>query len=575
MARMIPPVYDTESTPPGEVDVFNKLKDHAPANWVVLHSFDLPQHIRQQQGEMDFVVVIPETGVVCLEVKSHQSVRRQANGMWVLGSSDPEPRGPFKQANEAMHSLRQRITKRSPELRDVPFVETVVFTHCTFDVEAIEWERWQVIDEPSIRVNGLATMVERTIRSQREKLRNTPSARGWFNEGNRAPTDSQLEAIVRIMRPRVEMAQSPKSRRTRAAGEMKKFTEEQYTALDANWRNSRVVYSGAAGVGKTFLAMEQARRSASQGKSVILCCYNRLLGEWLKSEMEPEGAGISVGTFHSLLAKLFQIDIPSEPSNKFFAEELPEKAFAALADGSPHYQAFDEIIVDEAQDLCTKVYLDLFDLLLKGGLKDGNFKFFGDFDHQLIFGSVDGRDYLSELTSYSNFELMTNCRNRPRIGSLAAGLFETESYRRFLRPDDNVEADWISFDSHETQISELTAILERIRNEGYESSEIAILSSISDESGAAHTALPSSLRQRLSPARNPGIGKSRTSTIQAFKGLEARVVIVTDIANIRSSEEVHLFYTAITRATDRLFVLVDADAVPDLLEIMTRRNSND
>ena len=107
MARMIPPVYDTESTPPGEVDVFNKLKEHAPEDWVVFHSFDLPKHIRQQQGEMDFVVVIPDNGVVCLEVKSHQSVRRQANGMWVLGANDPDPRGPFKQANEAMHSLRQ------------------------------------------------------------------------------------------------------------------------------------------------------------------------------------------------------------------------------------------------------------------------------------------------------------------------------------------------------------------------------------------------------------------------------------------------------------------------------------
>ena len=569
---MIPPVYDIESTPPGEVDVFNKLKDHAPDDWVVLHSFDLPKHIRQQQGEVDFVVVIPGNGVVCLEVKSHQSVRRNANGMWVLGTHPPEVKGPFKQSNSAMHSLRERVIRRSPELNDVPFADAVVFTHTPFDVESIEWERWQVIDEPSIRANGLVAMVERTIRSQREKLRNTPAARGWFAEGNRAPTESQSEALVRIMRPRFEMAQSPKSRRNRAAGEMKKFTEEQYTALDANRRNSRVVYSGAAGVGKTFLAMEQARRSALQGKSVILCCYNRLLGEWLKSEMEPQGAGISVGTFHSLLANLFQIEIPSEPSNKFFAEELPEKALAALADGSPYYQAFDEIIVDEAQDLCTKVYLDLFDLLLKGGLRDGHFKFFGDFDHQLIFESVDGRDDLSELASYSNYELMTNCRNRPRIGYDAANLFETESYRSFLRPDDNVDSVWKRFDSHENQVSELTTILERIREEGYESADIAILSPISDENGAAHTSLPSPLRQRLSPARNAGIGKTKTSTIQAFKGLEARVVIVTDVFTIKSSEQVHLLYTAITRATDRLFVLLSDDAALDLKNIIKGGN---
>ena len=45
---------------------------------------------------------------------------------------------------------------------------------------------------------------------------------------------------------------------------------------------------------------------------------------------------------------------------------------------------FDYLIVDEAQNLCDEMFLNLQNALLEGGLKDGRWIMFGDFTNQNI-----------------------------------------------------------------------------------------------------------------------------------------------------------------------------------------------
>jgi hypothetical protein len=129
MARMIPNTIDASKSPPGEVTIFEMLRDRTPDSWTVLHSLDLPAHVRQVEGELDFLVLIPGSAVICLEVKSHERVSRGADGRWRLGHDEPELRGPFRQASEQMHSLRKRLSS-SALLAGVPFVSAVVFPRC-------------------------------------------------------------------------------------------------------------------------------------------------------------------------------------------------------------------------------------------------------------------------------------------------------------------------------------------------------------------------------------------------------------------------------------------------------------
>src|SRR5437762_16292 len=114
MARLIPPVAPGDLKSPGESLLFRLFSSDA-SNWTVLHSLDLPDHIRQVSGEADFVVIAPGQGVLVVEVKGVDAVRR-VDGMWYFGKhTSGEARGPFRQAEEAMHSIRNRLIKRLPE----------------------------------------------------------------------------------------------------------------------------------------------------------------------------------------------------------------------------------------------------------------------------------------------------------------------------------------------------------------------------------------------------------------------------------------------------------------------------
>jgi hypothetical protein len=60
------------------------------------------------------------------------------------------------------------------------------------------------------------------------------------------------------------------------------LTEHQAVILDAIRLLNRVEIRGGAGSGKTFLAMEQARRLAQRGQRVALVCYSHGLASYLE-----------------------------------------------------------------------------------------------------------------------------------------------------------------------------------------------------------------------------------------------------------------------------------------------------
>jgi len=113
---MIPATIDPETPSPGERDAFSRLEsDPLAEQWIVIHSLNLPHHQRQISGELDFVLLVPNKGVLCLEIKAARTVACR-DGLWFYGREGKgDPRGPFRQAADGMHSLRERLIKRRPE----------------------------------------------------------------------------------------------------------------------------------------------------------------------------------------------------------------------------------------------------------------------------------------------------------------------------------------------------------------------------------------------------------------------------------------------------------------------------
>lgn len=567
MALMIPSFIDPHTSSPGEREVFGVLKADAPADWTVLHSVNLPLHGRQLEGELDFLVLIPGRAAVCVEVKAHHKVSRDANGLWRMGNGAPAARSPFVQASEAMHSLSGRLKAADPVLGGIPFVSAVVFTHCVFDAPATEWDSWQAIDEQVISQRGLAAALLGVASNFRQKCLSSRAA--WFRDEHLRPTPEDCAKIAGRIRPAFEKAQSPKARRAKRMEALDRFTQEQFKALDSLEMNPRVVFSGAAGTGKTFLAVEAARRSAAGGKKTLLCCFNRMLGDWLKVQDVASDDVAEVGTLHSLMLRITGEHPGDSPPGAFW-DGLPSRAEECLlADGSPWAGAFDVLVIDEAQDLLDKKYLDVLDLLLVGGLSSGSYRMFGDFDGQAIFTHEDGRQVLNQHSSPTYYALRENCRNQPPIGRLAASTSGLPNlYDRFRRPEDGATPDFKPYASTDEQLAMLDESINAVRAEGHQLGDIVILSVRAD--GAwKHLSPPNA--DRLSSATGLPGTKIRCGTVQGFKGLDAPAVIITDVDEVTTAYGRQLLYIACSRATERLIVHVAREVTPDLIELVMQR----
>ena len=70
MATMIPARIDSDEVSAAERRVFGLLEnDPGTTDWTVLHSLGIARRATGPYGEIDFVIIIPAKGVICLEVK--------------------------------------------------------------------------------------------------------------------------------------------------------------------------------------------------------------------------------------------------------------------------------------------------------------------------------------------------------------------------------------------------------------------------------------------------------------------------------------------------------------------------
>lgn len=558
------PAFCPDDAPRGEKAVYAALRESSETgDWVVLHSLPIANHVRQVEGEADFVVIVPNTGILVIEVKSHQSIDRRSDGTWKLGTDAPTARGPFRQAGEAMHSLRGYLEKKHVDLRSVPMLSAVWFTGVrarTMLPTNPEWHDWQILDSDDL--NAAPAAVVRTLTAGTKHLDGKIK---YFSYGGVGPDGETADRIAAMLRPKFELATVAGDRRRARRSQLISFIEEQFLALDAVAENRSVLFSGPAGSGKTFLAMESARREVATGRQGLLLCFNRFLGKRLGADM-ADLDGLTVGTFHQELLRLARVtQAPDNPTPGFWSEELPERAMEALMDGGAALVS-DFLIVDEIQDIATEPYLDVLDLMVDGGLKEGRVLLFGDFERQAIFENETGRERLRTRAPYlTSHKLMQNCRNLPRIGYQVNLLCHLQpGYQQFRRLDDGVDPTFRQYRAGQDQSALLVAAIRGLRDEGYELNEIVVLSPQRDNSTAA-TTNDQWLRQILKaadglPARP---GQVQYSTIHAFKGLEAPAVVVTDLDHQAATTDNFdsLLYVGLTRATDRLIALIETNTL--------------
>jgi hypothetical protein len=451
------------------------------------------------------------------------------------------------------------------------FWSAVAFPFLEFKVTSDEWHSWQAIDSPRFRRQPLASLVAGILRNARSFLNAQPSA-GWFHETDKFPNQQQAASVARILRPSFEFSEKAPDRRARQQAEILRYTEEQFAALDAMADNERVLFTGPAGTGKTVLALEATRRASDAGKKVLFVCFNRLLGRWLSQHPVALQSTVTTGTFHQYLLRVAGAALPPEPDGSFWNDTLPEGAISKLLDGHADAARFDLLVADEVQDLLSAPYLDVFDLILQGGLAGGRWLLFGDFERQMLYGQ--GRDRAEELLrtrfgSFAKCSLRVNCRNTPRVATLSHLLGKlTPNYSRVLRPDDRIEPVISYYSTPSRQRRELVNTLERLFRESFAGDDIVLLSPKAGSHCAAAGITEMPWSGQLAPFEQAVPGQIRYTTIQSFKGLDSPAVVVTDIEHLASEHFSSLFYVATTRALERLCIIVHETAKPDILKAL-------
>jgi superfamily I DNA/RNA helicase len=333
---------------------------------------------------------------------------------------------------------------------------------------------------------------------------------------------------------------------------IREFTEEQFEVLESARFNSRCLFQGQAGTGKTVLALELARRKIKDGKKVGLFCYNKRLGESLEESFSKLSQTLNINQSYSgpfyryLLSNTELSDYREQGSNEFYAEELPIQFL--LDNEYPEEQKFDTIIVDEAQDLINEYNLEVFDEMLKGGISNGNWAFFGDLTKQAIY--VNDPDsaitLLENKASFTNVPpLRINCRNTRKVArqnTIMTGVAEP-AFKPESPEGDSVN---IEFPAPNRQLHQVEAAVQSLDEQGIPLNNVSILAPFR----YSNTILPES--SYLSQKFQEGL---EFSTIHAFKGLENEYIIITGFEDLQSELSQMLLYIGLSRARQKLFLI--------------------
>lgn len=579
MARMIPSVISPDTKSTAEKRIFKWFSEaEGTDNWIVLHSLGLAKHVTLIHGEIDFLVIAPNYGVFALEVKGGR-VKRE-DGMWFFtnkeGATSKKSRGPFEQAWDGIHSvmgdrLKEKLDSSHLHISNLLYGIGVMFPDIEYENVGVDEETWQVFDCND--GNNVKDFIIRLSNGAKEKWKETY---GFFSD-DKLPTNRDAKYLAGILRADFDKAVAMRAKIRYAEQELLELTQEQYKCLDQLEENRRGIIYGPAGTGKTLLAVEEAKKKTLMNNKVALFCYNNSLGQWYQDYFETAPEAVKpdyIGTFHGFLMKIVKgkgktIEIPNDEAEKdsFYSETLPFYAMEVLMEDPCE---FDEIIIDEAQDLITDNYIDIFDLIIKKGFDHGNWKFFGDFTRQAIYADTmtakDMFEFIESKTSFIRYKLTINCRNTKQICSEIQTVTGFEPPSELWSKIEGIPVEYNIFADLNEEYEKLKELLERLNSKNIDASSITILSPYRREKSVVDV-----FDKRIKDFSFKSTNCITFSTIQSFKGLENTIIILVDIDNINLEQ---LMYVALSRARTGLFVFLTNDAKKDYDKLFARRLLN-
>ena len=422
--------------PAGEEWFLSEI-DKPEYDWVVIPNKVFKKDLRAsiKEGEIDFIVIIPNKGMVIVEVKSHKGLRLE-NDIFIKSDGNPLEKDTFQQTQEQRYNLMNYIKDNFPSLGYsanscarvicAPFSELFPSKSTTFrDSELIGKEKLS---------ESIHALIEKSLD---EHLSNYSSSRTLFSTKNvQSITDILFSNSYHPLKIDYEHLEE----------NLDTFDDYQKLLVELFERNQKLLFSGYPGTGKTNILIHLANKQANEGKKVIFLCYGKVLSAKLKTfDMAHEN--ITVEPVYEYMCDLIDEhsnnpfpSLPERMEAKFWREWADTGKLQSIAtetiEENEHLR-FDSLIIDEAQDILSNLRSEynvlFFDKLLRGGFKEGIWAIATD-ETQNIFGDFgakyDPYELLKEIseTEFTQIPLKNNYRNTSVIGDAIFNFLKEENY---------------------------------------------------------------------------------------------------------------------------------------------------
>lgn len=335
MPRCFPAEPDFAAERTAERTAWEALRDQLPDEAVLFHSVGLIEGDREQ--ELDLLVAWPGVGIGVLEVKGGH-VTRSAEGWHQESAGKMRQIGsPVLQAQDGRHVLTRYLERHARDAARARSAHLVVLPFTTVPAG------WQAADCPRTMLVDKADLTDAAGRVR--------TAIEQHGAGHQQLSAAGVDALVQALSGQLPGQTSLLSAAEEHEQRLDQMTRDQLKILDGFRYHDRLKVIGGAGTGKTWLALEQARRLGKAGDRVALLCYSRGLARlferitatWPKKEQPAY-----VGLFHRLPIEWGAAEGADDDSD-YWERRLPVE-LGELAAGRAPGDLFDSIVVDEAQD---------------------------------------------------------------------------------------------------------------------------------------------------------------------------------------------------------------------------------
>jgi hypothetical protein len=279
---------------------------------------------------------------------------------------------------------------------------------------------------------------------------------------------------------------------------------------------------------------------------------------------------------HSYLfdqSKGFGYDKGQSSKQDFYSKYLPTLLRDIYQKGIN--KKFDKLIVDEGQDLIREEYLNLFDSMVMGGLTNGNWEIYGDFERQAIFAQLSKEEMLSLINKNSQptkFILKINCRNTKQVGEETSLISGFEKPPFLLEHLEGIPVEYIFYKDGAEQKKLLREQLRKLSKNKLPLHELIIVSPIKFENSCSNSFAGFTIREIKNISE---IVETQNffgfATVQSYKGMESNYIVITDIEDLTSEVAKSLLYVGMSRARYGLILLIAESTRNDYREILKRK----